>query len=116
MDNLFKLSDIGTKAGGVLAGSGGWSKGSGTGAKEGIGSMLAQGVGAAIGASDRRLKENVVPLGEGLYEFTYRQDTPFDLPEGKFIGYMADEIPVEALGPEIKGYKTVKAPYLPKRI
>lgn len=116
MDNLFKFSNLGLGAGGLAAGAGQWSKGTQTGAKQGLGPMIAQGVGAAIGASDRRLKENIVPLDDGQYEFDYRQDTPLDLPEGRFVGYMADEVPEEFVVNIGHGFKGVKAPFLPERI
>lgn len=117
MDQLFKLGNLGLGAGGVLSSTGQWSKGEGqsTGGKQGIGSMLAQGIGAAIGASDRRLKENIVSLGNGLYEFEYKQDAPIVLPKGRFVGYMADEVPA-AYVVDYHGFKGVKAPYLPRKV
>lgn len=69
---------------------------------------------AAYAGSDRRLKTDIVKVGDGLYEWTYRQDMDLDLPEGRFRGVMADEVPVWMLGPEINGYKTVY--YTPERI
>lgn len=64
---------------------------------------------AAAAFSDRRLKENIVPVGQlpngiGLYHFNYIWD-----PEPK-IGVMADEverIQPEALGPVTLGFATV---------
>ncbi len=70
----------------------------------------------AAGASDRGLKKNITPVGNMQYEFEYRQDTPLDLPEGTFIGYMADEVPEDHVVDIGHGYKGVTAPYLPVRI
>lgn len=69
---------------------------------------------AAAMASDRRLKENIEQVGSladglGVYEFEYRDG--FDLPTGRFVGVMADEVAELrpwALGPELPGgYATV---------
>jgi hypothetical protein len=72
----------------------------------------AQAAGAA--ASDRRLKENIVDLDNGLYEWTYRHDLGVELPEGRFRGVMADEVPSWMLGPPINGYATVY--YTPEKV
>jgi len=72
----------------------------------------AQAAGAA--ASDRRLKENIVDLDNGLYEWTYRHDLGVELPEGRFRGVMADEAPSWMLGPPINGYATVY--YTPEKV
>lgn len=74
----------------------------------------AQAAAAYAGHSDRRLKTNIVPLGDGLYEWNYRHDLGVDLPEGRFRGVMADEVPAWMLGPEINGFKTVY--YTPERV
>lgn len=82
----------------------------------------AQNVGAGIGlgtlgylafASDRRLKHNIVKIGEredglNVYEFDYKPG--FDLPQNRHIGVMADE--VEKIYPDAvltrpDGYKMV---------
>lgn len=119
MDKLLGLGNLGLGAGGVLSGAGQWSKGTGA-TKGGAGKQLLPMIGSAaltaIGGSDPRLKENIVPIGNMQYEFTYRQDTPFDLPTGTFVGYMADEVPEEYVVDIGHGYRGVKAPYLPKRI
>lgn len=69
---------------------------------------------AAYAGSDRRLKTNIVKIGDGLYEWDYRHDMGVDLPEGRFRGVMADEVPAWMLGPEINGFKTVY--YTPERV
>lgn len=81
----------------------------------------AQAAQAAAMASDRRLKDNIVKVGEAgalnLYEWNYRHDMGVDLPEGRFRGVMADEVAQIApwlLGPEINGFKTVY--YTPERV
>lgn len=38
--------------------------------------------------SDRRLKQDIIDLGGGLYEFAYKWD-----PSERFVGVMADEVP-----------------------
>lgn len=117
MDQLGRLAGIGLGAGGTMAQAGQWSKGQGPtqgGAGKSLLPMIASA--AITAASDPRLKENIVPVGNGLYEFEYRQDTPLNLPKGVFRGYMADELPEEFVVDIGHGYKGVKAPYLPKRI
>ncbi len=68
----------------------------------GWGQML---MGAAAGglnayaASDRRLKVDVVKVGEepdglGVYDYNYRQDTPLELPQTRQRGVMADEVAI----------------------
>jgi hypothetical protein len=77
---------------------------------------------ASAGQSDPRLKENVEKVGEiapglGLYEWDYRKDMGFELPEGRFRGVMADEVAEVApwaLGEPLNGYMTVR--YTPERI
>jgi hypothetical protein len=74
------------------------------------------GMGAGMAAmSDRRVKKNISPAGEKnghrLYEFEYRADEfpHLDLPKGKQVGVMADEVEKyapQAVG-ERGGYKTV---------
>lgn len=116
MDNLFKLSGLGLGAGQLVGDAGKYGHEEGTTGKQGMAGDLAKAGAQAYAASDRRLKENVVPLGDGLYEFDYKQNTILNLPKGRYIGWMADEVPAEALGPDLKGYKTVRAPYLPRKI
>lgn len=38
--------------------------------------------------SDRRLKQDIIDLGGGLYEYAYKWD-----PSERFVGVMADEVP-----------------------
>jgi hypothetical protein len=85
------------------------------------GQLLMQGASAAAAAyagnpsgSDRRLKTDIVDLGNGLYEWTYRHDMGVELPEGRYRGVMADEVPAWMLGPEINGFKTVY--YTPEKV
>ncbi len=52
---------------------------------------------AAAAGSDRRLKFDIVRVGEepdglGIYEYNYRQDTPLELPPERQRGVMADEV------------------------
>jgi hypothetical protein len=112
MDQLGKLASIGLGSGNLMAQAGQWSKG--TGAQQaGAGKQLGQMIATAAIASDPRLKYDskvigYLPDGLPVHEFRYRQDTPLNLPEGKFIGVMADEVAVlrpEALGGTRKGYQ-----------
>lgn len=77
-------------------------------------------IGAGLGAAgsvfcDRRLKteiKHVLTLDDGLpmYSFEYKAD--MGLPEGRFVGPMADEVAKYrpwAMGPEIDGHMTVDA-------
>lgn len=124
LSHLNEYSRLGLGAGGLMTGAGSWSKGTGTTATEGkkgiAPDLLA--AGATLAASDPRLKENVVEIGKTedgltLYEFDYKQDTVLNLPRGRFVGVMADEVPTEALGPTIKGYLTISDPKLfPKKV
>lgn len=108
MDKLLGLTSAGTSAGGLIAGTGNYSKSSGTSkssSKPGLGGFL-----GGIMASDRRAKTNIKLVGEtseglGVYEFEYIWD------KGQTrTGVMADEVAKvkpEALGPVIGGYQTV---------
>lgn len=49
--------------------------------------QLATGIGSII-PSDRRLKQDIKPLGGGLYEYAYTWD-----PTTRHVGVMADEVP-----------------------
>lgn len=55
--------------------------------------------------SDRRLKENIIPMGEEnghkIYEFNYLGNTK------KYIGVMADEVPEDAITIDEDGFKMV---------
>lgn len=92
---------------GTIAGAGSTSTSRG-GLLEAIGGA-AQGVGAVMAASDMRLKENIVKIGEepdglGIYTYNYIWD---DEPQ---VGVMAQEVAElrpHALGPVIEGFMTV---------
>jgi hypothetical protein len=89
MDNLFKFSDLGIKAGGVMTGAGAYSKGESDGAKGGILPTLVSAGSMIPGISDRRLKTNIVKLytrddGLNVYEYT--------LFGKRMKGVMADEV------------------------
>lgn len=118
MDKLLGLGNLGLGAGGVMSSAGQWSKGTGA-TQGGMGKQLIPMVASAAltaAASDPALKENIIPIGNMRYQFTYRQDTPLNLPEGTFEGYLADELPAEAV--ELRdGYLHVTDPrYMAKRI
>lgn len=111
LDKLFQRAQLGVSGGGLVAGSGNTSSSTSqsTGVSHnGMGDFIGSMIGAAA-ASDRRLKKDIVQLGElsnGLkvYSFKYIND------EGPFVGVMADEVKElmpEALGPVIDGYMTV---------
>lgn len=117
LDNAFKLANLGLGAGGTMASAGQWSKGTGaTQGKQGALPGLISAAATAGAFSDRRVKTNITPVSDGLYEFEYRQDLGVKMPEGLFLGYMADELPEEALGPVVNGFQTVKEEYRPQRI
>lgn len=100
MQGLQNLGQLGLGAGNIVSGAGETQKS--TGAKEGLIPMAIDGMKAAgsMGAtfsqfSDRRLKKDVVKLGEysdglGKYSWTYK--TGYGLPKGTQIGVMADEV------------------------
>lgn len=108
LDQLGKLANIGLGAGGLISGAGNVSSGTSKGGgKGGLGQAV--GLGASLIASDRRLKKNIVKLGEydnglGIYQYNYINGA------GPYIGVMAQEVAEimpEALGPVIDGYMTV---------
>lgn len=122
LGHLAQYSGMGLGAGGLMANAGQYSKG--TGQTQGLGGLIGQlAVGLAAGC-DRRLKRDIVLVGkrDGIpeYDFTYRQDTPLNLPTGRFRGVMADDVAKvrpEALGPVIHGFATISDPSLfPQRI
>jgi hypothetical protein len=84
--------------------------------------MMAAAAQAAAAASDPALKENIERIGElapglNLYEWDYRQDMGFELPDGRFRGVMANEVAEVApwaLGEPYHGYMTVR--YTPERV
>ena len=100
----------GLNLGGMIT-QGGQVSSSRGGLLEAIGG-IAQGAGAAIAASDIRLKEDIKLLdreedGLGIYEFRYVWDEPGSEPH---IGVMAQEVEQlrpHALGPVVDGYMTV---------
>lgn len=103
-------SSLGTNLAGLIGQAGQTSK-----QREGLLSAIggaAQGIGAAVAASDPRLKKNVEllevePDGLGIYAFRYNDDSP-DLP--LLVGVMADEVArirPHALGPLTEGYMSV---------
>jgi hypothetical protein len=97
MDNLYKLSNIGLGAGGVMANAGQWSKSESEseGPKSGIAGTLLSAASMIPGISDRRLKTNIVhvdTLEDGLKVYEY------DLFGKRQKGVMADE--VKELRPE----------------
>jgi hypothetical protein len=83
--------------------------------------LMAAAAQAAAAASDPRLKTDVEKVGDmgplGIYEWTYRKDMGFELPEGRYRGVMADEVAAIApwaMGEPMHGYMTVR--YTPERI
>lgn len=128
MDNLFKFSNLGLGAGNLISGAGQFSEGTGAqpagAGKQMIGQLANAAVSAAV-ASDSRLKDNIVEIGvrpDGLMEveFDYNQNSLLNLPKGRFRGVLAEEVAAKrpsGLGPEIKGYLTVKdEDLLPKKV
>jgi hypothetical protein len=117
LGNVLNLSQLGTQqglgAGQLVTSAGQYSKGQST--SSGSGSESTGGLGKAIGFglslfSDRRLKADIVKLGEepdGLGRYRYRyvwDETPRE-------GVMADDVASLrpwALGPVIEGYRTVR--------
>ena len=74
--------------------------------------------GGLLAASDVRLKENISPVEgkPGIYRFDYKPG--LGLPKGRFEGRMAHELYAEhpeSVGVH-KGFLTVKAPYLPRKV
>jgi hypothetical protein len=114
LGNVFNVNQQALGAGSLVSGAGQYSKGKSTSNNSGLGSAL-----GAIFASDPRLKENVVKVGEepdglGIYEFDYLpiegQIAAF-MPEGRQRGVMADEVAALrpwALGPTVEGFGTVR--------
>ncbi len=122
MEHLLNYSKLGLGAGGLVGSAGAYSKGSGSGAKEGALPMIAQAAGAF--ASDPRLKTNIVKVGtldDGLdvYDFDYIAVAPSWVPQGRFRGVMADEVALlrpDALGPLRDGFMTVSEELRPVKI
>lgn len=106
LQQLSGLSGLGLQAGGLVANAGQRSTGGGPSTAGAIASTVG---GLASIFSDRRLKRDIVKIGEeadglGIYEFRYLTSVK------RVVGYMADEIAKlrpQALGPKISGYATV---------
>jgi hypothetical protein len=106
LQQLAGLSGLGLQAGGLVTNAGQRSTGGGPST---LGSIASAAGGIASIFSDRRLKTDIVKIGEepdglGIYEFRYL------LEQDRVIGVMADEVAKlrpHALGPIIQGYATV---------
>ncbi len=116
LGHLQKQSGLGLGAGGLIGNAGQWSKGTGgTAGTGGIFGAIAQVAPYIAMASEPCLKENIEyvgtrPDGLDVYDFDYRRDLEPWLPEGRFRGVMVDQVEAirpDALGPIIKGYRTV---------
>lgn len=77
----------------------------------------ASGGGTTMGmASDRRLKQDIVrigdhPLGFGLYLFSYVPDRRAECGDGRYLGVMADEVELvmpEAVTTRADGFREVR--------
>jgi hypothetical protein len=121
LGNLNQLSANGMQAGGLMSGAGQYSDSRNmstnrsvaqkTGAQSGLGGLIGQVAGSAVKIfSDRRLKQDIVKVGElanglGVYDFKYKSS-----PDTIYRGVMADEVATVqplALGPVIDGFATV---------
>lgn len=111
LQQLSGLSGLGTQAGGLIANTGQTSSGTSSGGSPStLGSVASTVGGIASLFSDRRLKTDIVKIGEypdGLGRYTYRY-----LARGakRFEGVMADEVRKLrpwALGPKVAGFDTV---------
>lgn len=128
LDRLLGASNQGMQAGNLISGAGNYGQGtsssqgtsnstSSSSSKPGIGGFIGSVASALPALSDRRLKTDIVPVGEvgGLTVYDFRYE--WDEPETVRRGYMADEVEVlypEALGPVMTdGYKTVRYDRLP---
>jgi hypothetical protein len=106
LQQLAGLSGLGLQAGGLVTNAGQRSVG---GRPSTLGSIASAAGGIASIFSDRRLKTDIVKIGEepdglGIYEFRYL------LERDRVTGVMADEVAKlrpHALGPTIQGYATV---------
>jgi hypothetical protein len=107
LQQLAGLSGLGLQAGGLVTNAGNRSTG---GRPSTLGSIASTAGGLfGIFKSDRRLKTDIVKIGEepdglGIYEFRYL------LERDRVTGVMADEVAKlrpHALGPTIQGYATV---------
>lgn len=108
LGQLLNLSNAGTQAGGIIANAGQKSTSTGEGPST-AGSIASTVGGIASIFSDRRLKEDIVKVGEmsdglGIYRFRYTGGVK------RFVGVMADEVArlrPWALGPTLAGFRTV---------
>lgn len=108
LGQLLNLSNAGTQAGGIIANAGQKSTSTGGGPST-AGSIASTVGGIASIFSDRRLKEDIVKVGEmsdglGIYRFRYIGGVK------RFVGVMADEVArlrPWALGPTLAGFHTV---------
>lgn len=108
LGQLLNLSNAGTQAGGIIANAGQKSTSTGGGPST-AGSIASTVGGIASIFSDRRLKKDIVKVGEmsdglGIYRFRYIGGVK------RFVGVMADEVArlrPWALGPTLAGFHTV---------
>lgn len=108
LQQLAGLSGLGLQAGGLVANVGQRSTSTGGGPST-AGAIASTIGGLASIFSDRRLKRDIVKIGEeadglGIYEFRYLTGIK------RIVGVMADEVAKlrpHALGPKIEGYATV---------
>lgn len=108
LGQLLNLSQSGTQAGNLIANAG--QKSTSTGGGPSTAGAIASTVGGLASIfSDRRLKKDIVKVGEmpdglGLYRFRYIGGVK------RLLGVMADEVArlrPWALGPTVAGYQTV---------
>lgn len=108
LQQLSGLSGLGLQAGGLVANTGQQSTSTG-GSPSTLGSIASTVGGVASIFSDRRLKRDILRVGEfsdslGIYSFRYIMGTK------RVLGVMADEVAKLrpwALGPDRAGYATV---------
>lgn len=110
LQQLSGLSGLGLQAGGIVANAGQKSNSTSTGGGPStLGSIASTVGGIASIFSDRRLKRDIVRLGElsdGLGVYAYR----YVMSKIRYVGVMADEVAKLrpwALGPERAGFATV---------
>jgi hypothetical protein len=112
LGHLSDMAKLSLGAGGLVSEAGQVSKGQ---SSPGLGGLIGAALSTAAMASDPRVKKNAERIGEfndglGKWRFEYDRDIDSTLPEGVFIGVMADEVEQLrpwALGPERNGYRTV---------
>lgn len=110
MGLLSNMNQQALGAGGLIANTGQYSKGTGAHTSGGgLGKAIGMAANIASLFSDRRLKRDIRRVGElhdglGVYRYRYLWE------DGERVGVMADEVEALrpwALGPEIEGYRTV---------